>query len=121
MIKHNSITKSSSNIHLPQPWLRKSFNQALFHRIQTSGILEIMDRFQVNCMPFQVNESIHVLFVNFQGLDIAQCFNGFIYHTKYDLIDVIPRGAFQNTGDNVLSLIRALANATELRNTAVNN
>lgn len=52
---------------------------------------------------------------------MAQVFNGYIYHTNYDLIDVIPRGAFQNTGDNILSIIRGLANATELQDTAVYN
>lgn len=50
---------------------------------------------------------------------MGQCFNGFVYHTKYDLIDVIPRESFQNTGDNVLSLVRALANAPELYDTKV--
>lgn len=54
------------------------------------------------------------------GLDIAQVINGYIYHTKYDRIDVIPRGSIQNTGDNVLSLVRALSNAHELYNTEVN-
>lgn len=50
---------------------------------------------------------------------MAQFINGYIYHTKYDLIDVIPRGALQNTGDNMLSLLRGFANATELQDTAV--
>jgi len=50
---------------------------------------------------------------------MAQCFNGFVYHTKYDTIDVIPRESLQNTGDNILSLVRGLANATELRDTEV--
>lgn len=52
---------------------------------------------------------------------MAQISNGFVYHTKYDLIDVIPRGALQNTGDNVLSLVRGLANATELHDTDVSD
>lgn len=50
---------------------------------------------------------------------MAQCINGFVYHTKYDLIDVIPRESLQNTGDNVLGLVRGLANATELHDTQV--
>jgi len=50
---------------------------------------------------------------------MAQFINGFVYHTKYDLIDVIPRESLQNTGDNVLSLVRGLANATELHDTEV--
>jgi len=53
------------------------------------------------------------------GLDIGQCINGFVYHTKYDRIDVIPRAALQNTGDNLLGLVRTLSNATELRNPSV--
>lgn len=52
------------------------------------------------------------------GLDIAQVINGYVYHTKYDNMDVIPRGSIQNTGDNILSLVRALSNAPELSNTA---
>jgi len=50
---------------------------------------------------------------------MAQCFNGFVYHTEYDTIDVIPREALQNTGDNILSLVQGLANATELHDTEV--
>lgn len=50
---------------------------------------------------------------------MAQFINGYIYHTKYDLIDVIPPGALQNSGDNILSIVRGFANATELYNTAV--
>lgn len=53
------------------------------------------------------------------GLDLGQAVNGFIYHTKYDRIDVVPRGAIQNTGDNILGLVRALANATELHDIEV--
>lgn len=52
---------------------------------------------------------------------MGQVINGYIYHTKYDTIDVIPRESLQNTGDNVLSLVRGLSNATELYNTEVSN
>jgi len=50
---------------------------------------------------------------------MAQFINGFVYHTKYDLIDVISRESLQSSGDNVLSLVRGLANATELHDTEV--
>jgi len=53
------------------------------------------------------------------GLDIGQCINGFVYHTKYDRIDVIPRAALQNTGDNLLGLVQTLSNASELRDLSV--
>lgn len=63
---------------------------------------------------------IHQLIINSTGLDIGQVINGYVYHTKYDRIDVIPRGAIQNTGDNILGLVRGLSNATELYNMEVN-
>lgn len=59
------------------------------------------------------------LIIHFTGLDLGQVVNGYIYHTKYDRVDVIPQGALQNTGDNVLGLVRSLANATELYNMQV--
>ncbi|XP_032591129.1 endoplasmic reticulum metallopeptidase 1 [Drosophila grimshawi] len=55
------------------------------------------------------------------GLDIGQCVNGFIYHTKYDKIDVIPQESVQNTGENLLGLVRGLSNATELHNSEMHN
>ncbi|KAH8384739.1 hypothetical protein KR093_007129, partial [Drosophila rubida] len=66
-------------------------------------------------LPPLCQQSVQLL--EFSGLDIAQGMNGFIYHTKYDRLDVIPRGSIQNTGDNILGLVRALANAPEMYNT----
>lgn len=52
---------------------------------------------------------------------MAQIIKGNFYHTKYDRFENIPRGSIQNTGENLLSLVQALSNATELDNTAVRN
>ncbi|XP_062133875.1 endoplasmic reticulum metallopeptidase 1-like [Drosophila sulfurigaster albostrigata] len=65
-------------------------------------------------MPSDTDFRQFVTYGNIPGLDMAQCFNGYVYHTVYDTIDVIPLESFQNTGDNILSLVRGLANATEL-------
>uniref|UniRef100_A0A1A9VD07 FXNA-like protease n=1 Tax=Glossina austeni TaxID=7395 RepID=A0A1A9VD07_GLOAU len=53
-------------------------------------------------------------FGHIPGLDMAHSFNGFVYHTKYDRFTTIPRRTYQRTGDNVLALTKALANALEL-------
>jgi len=53
------------------------------------------------------------------GYDIGLVCNGFVYHTKYDQYDIIPRASIQNTGDNLLALAKALANAPELADTTV--
>lgn len=47
-------------------------------------------------------------------MDFAHSYNGYVYHTKFDKFDVIPRGTLQSTGDNILSLARAFANAPEM-------
>lgn len=50
---------------------------------------------------------------------MAQTLNGYVYHTKYDRFNLIPRRTYQLTGENVLALVKALANAEELENPSV--
>lgn len=40
--------------------------------------------------------------------------NGYVYHTKYDKIDYIPVGSLQRAGDNILALVKEIANAYQL-------
>lgn len=49
-------------------------------------------------------------------MDFAYSKNGYVYHTKYDTLDIHPNGTLQNTGDNIMELIKALGNADELEN-----
>lgn len=39
-----------------------------------------------------------------------------MYHTKFDAIDYVPLGSLQRTGDNILALVRGIANAHQLSN-----
>ncbi|KAH8415787.1 hypothetical protein KR222_000951, partial [Zaprionus bogoriensis] len=93
-------------------WLVNYYNKYAKHPFGTTLAEEI---FQSGVLPSDTDFSVFKKFM--PGLDIAQVINGFIYHTEYDVIDHISHECFQNTGDNVLSLIRGLANATELYNT----
>lgn len=52
-------------------------------------------------------------------MDFAHVFNGYRYHTKYDHIDYLPSNVLQRTGDNVLALVKRIANSDELTNTEV--
>lgn len=45
--------------------------------------------------------------------------NGYRYHTKYDHIDYIPQPCLQRTGDNVLGLVRSIANSEQLNDIKV--
>ena len=43
------------------------------------------------------------------GLDIAYFRNGYVYHTKYDDIQLVPLAAVQRAGANLLALVTHLA------------
>lgn len=53
-------------------------------------------------------------------MDFAHVSNGYRYHTKYDHIDYLPPQVLQRTGDNILALVRRMANSDELINPDVN-
>jgi len=48
------------------------------------------------------------------GLDIAYITNGYVYHTPADAPDMIPPGCVQRGGDNLLAIVRALADSPYL-------
>jgi len=54
------------------------------------------------------------------GLDMAYIFNGYVNQTEYDRVNILPKGSLQHTGDNVIVLAKALANAYELDDITVN-
>nr|XP_041633033.1 endoplasmic reticulum metallopeptidase 1-like isoform X2 [Drosophila kikkawai] len=99
------------------PWLVNIYKKGAKHYFSTTMAEEI---FQTGLVPSYTDFDIFVEYGDVIGLDIGQCINGFVYHTKYDRIDVIPRAALQNTGDNLLGLVRTLSNATELRDLSAN-
>ncbi|KAH8389208.1 hypothetical protein KR200_000755 [Drosophila serrata] len=74
--------------------------------------------FQTGILPSDTDFGIFTKYGSIVGLDIAQLINGYFYHTKYDRFENIPRGSIQNTGENLLSLVRALSNSTQVENTA---
>ncbi|KAL7735866.1 hypothetical protein ACLKA6_017862 [Drosophila palustris] len=96
------------------PWLVNYYKKSAKHPAATTLGEEV---FQAGLIPSDTDFAAFTKYGKIPGLDIAQTTNGFIYHTKYDRTDVIPRGSIQNTGDNVLGLVRALANAPEMYNT----
>ncbi|XP_026841794.1 endoplasmic reticulum metallopeptidase 1 isoform X1 [Drosophila persimilis] len=95
------------------PWLVDYYKKNAKHPFATTMAEEI---FQTGLLPSDTDFRIFTKYSNLIGLDLGQCINGYVYHTRYDRIDVIPRTSLQNTGDNILGLVRGLSNATELRN-----
>ncbi|KAL5289346.1 hypothetical protein ACFFRR_009469 [Megaselia abdita] len=97
------------------PWLMKYYKQAAPHPF-ASTVAEEM--FQRHVIPSDTDFRIFRDHGPVPGLDMAHQYNGYVYHTKYDVVDIIPNGTYQSTGDNVLSLAKAIANAPELDDTS---
>lgn len=74
--------------------------------------------FQANVIPSDTDFRIFRDYGGIPGMDLAQSTNGYVYHTQHDTDGIVPDGTLQHTGDNLLALTRALANAEELKDTA---
>lgn len=72
--------------------------------------------FQNNFIPSDTDFRIFRDHGKIPGLDMAHTYNGYTYHTKYDNFANLERGTYQTTGDNILAITWALANAMELEN-----
>ncbi|XP_034654193.1 endoplasmic reticulum metallopeptidase 1 [Drosophila subobscura] len=97
------------------PWLAKYYHQSAAHPFANSMAEEL---FQNNFIPSDTDFRIFRDYGSVPGLDMAHALNGYVYHTKYDNFKNIERGTYQSTGENVLPLVWALANAPELDDTA---
>ncbi|KAH8252253.1 hypothetical protein KR038_011283, partial [Drosophila bunnanda] len=93
------------------PWLMKYYRQHAKHPFATTMAEEI---FQSGILPSDSDFRIFRDFGNIPGLDIAQVSNGYVYHTVFDTFEAVPGRSIQNSGNNVLAMVRAYANASEL-------
>uniref|UniRef100_A0A1L8DTM6 FXNA-like protease n=1 Tax=Nyssomyia neivai TaxID=330878 RepID=A0A1L8DTM6_9DIPT len=70
--------------------------------------------FQRGAVPSDSDFRIFRDFGRIPGMDFAFHTNGYVYHTKYDTPDIIPRGTYQHVGDNILALLVSLLDSYEL-------
>ncbi|XP_052873851.1 endoplasmic reticulum metallopeptidase 1-like [Anopheles cruzii] len=70
--------------------------------------------FQADLVPSETDFYVYSKFGQVPGMDFAHSTWGYLYHTAYDAYETIPNETLQHTGDNVLALATALANAGEL-------
>ncbi|XP_030378121.1 endoplasmic reticulum metallopeptidase 1 [Scaptodrosophila lebanonensis] len=93
------------------PWLMKYYGANIIHPFASTIAEEL---FQNGFVPSETDYRIFRDFGKIPGLDMAQILNGYVYHTKYDRFNLLPRRTYQLTGENLLSLVKSLANADEM-------
>nr|XP_022904533.1 endoplasmic reticulum metallopeptidase 1-like [Onthophagus taurus] len=92
-----------------EPWLLKYYDVP--HPHANAGAEEV---FQSNIIPSDTDFRIFRDYGDIVGYDFAYYKDGYRYHTKYDLEENIDFRTFQHTGDNILHLVKNLAEADEL-------
>ncbi|CAH1393509.1 unnamed protein product [Nezara viridula] len=99
------------------PWLIKTYGEAAKY---PNGLVIAEEIFQSGLIPSDTDFRIFRDFGHIPGLDFAHCKNGYVYHTKFDNIESIesPHGVIKHTGENILSLSKAILNSKEFINPA---
>ncbi|XP_070791659.1 endoplasmic reticulum metallopeptidase 1 [Pituophis catenifer annectens] len=90
------------------PWLVQAYISAAKHPF---GSIVAQEVFQSGVIPADTDFRIYRDFGNVPGIDLAFIENGYIYHTKYDTVDRILTDSIQRAGDNILAVLKYLANS----------
>ncbi|CAI5796570.1 Hypothetical predicted protein [Podarcis lilfordi] len=93
------------------PWLVQAYISAAKHPF---GCVVAQEVFQSGIIPAETDFRIYRDFGNVPGIDLAFIENGYIYHTKYDTADRILTDSIQRAGDNILGVLKYLAESDKL-------
>lgn len=92
-------------IRLYRQSVPRPFGQAVAEELFETGVIPSATDFEI----FRDDGEI-------PGLDFAYVDNGWRYHTRYDSVEYISRKSVQHTGENILALMKKMANSEELAN-----
>lgn len=95
------------------PWLIQTYAQSVSYPFASILGQEI---FQGGLVPSDTDYQIFHRYGQIPGLDIAYVSNGYVYHTRNDRPEYIEQGCFQRGGDNLKSLLEAIASTPKLTN-----
>ncbi|XP_069127736.1 endoplasmic reticulum metallopeptidase 1-like [Argopecten irradians] len=93
------------------PWLVKLYIESA---IFPSASVINQEIFELGLVPADTDYRIFRDYGKIPGLDIAYISNGYVYHTINDVPQTIPPGCLQRAGENLLSIVHALANNPKL-------
>ncbi|XP_041356621.1 endoplasmic reticulum metallopeptidase 1-like [Gigantopelta aegis] len=93
------------------PWLVRAYASSA---VYPCGSVFSQEIFQSGLVPSDTDYRIFRDFGNIAGLDIAHIQNGFVYHTKNDVADMVAAGCMQRGGENVMSLLTTLASSPQV-------
>lgn len=95
------------------PWLIEMYAKAIMYPYAQAAAEEV---FQSGVVPSDTDFRVFRDAGGIPGMDFAYTANGYRYHTTYDSIEYIPMAVLQRTGDNILSLTKAISNSENLAN-----
>ncbi|KAK4883837.1 hypothetical protein RN001_000108 [Aquatica leii] len=93
-----------------QHWLLKHLKHVGLPNAQVMG----EELFESGILPFSTDYNVFTTTGKMVGLNFAFFKDARRYHTRYDNFENIPLSTYQHAGDTVLTLIRSLANASDL-------
>lgn len=95
------------------PWILDTYAKAAKYPFTSVVAQEV---FQAGVIPSDTDFRVFVQYGSLVGIDLAFISNGYVYHTKYDNANSIPKGSIQRAGDNVLGVLEALVSSPYLDN-----
>jgi len=93
------------------PWMLYTYAESVPYPFASVVGQEI---FQSGIIPSDTDYRIFRDYGNISGMDIAYISNGYVYHTPFDTPERIQRGSIQRAGENMLALVKSLANSPYL-------